>query len=435
MSSIDLPTIPVTRARTATGGFAVIAVILALFVASAVASAHRKDVTEGFDELAHLSYVAALQQSGGIWPRLTDLRMLEPKTFRFSGEANYLNHPPLYYALLARLGPRVENNPGAAVAHRLLNIILATVGLAALLAIGITARFERLPLYAYCVPLVCIPVLAPLAGAVNPDNAAFAGGAVATLGAWQLLATGRTGWLVTALAGVIVASWAKLTGLLLAGGLVAGVLVYLLGHGRLRRSWLLSIALAAFLAAAPYAIFAAQYGSPTPDTPAQIALLESGARATGWADATRLRFPAYAAHFFSAFLADWMPALAPRSALNYAMLALPVAALLCALAGFALSLRRIILEQATTLDVLVVIGLITITATLTCHVVFSYSRHLASGWMMDAYPRYYLPLAAIIPLACLSLLSATKNVWRAALISFLIASPLVFRLLGSPLGS
>ena len=54
---------------------------------------------------------------------------------------------------------------------------------------------------------------------------------------------------------------------------------------------------------------------------------------------------------------------------------------------------------------------------------------------MDAYPRYYLPLAAIVPLACLSLLGAIESLrWRNALLGFLIAGPIVFRLFGAPLG-
>lgn len=422
--------------RPAGAGLAVAAVVLLLFLLAALFSAQRKDVTQGFDEVAHLSYVAHLQRSGEFWPKLETMRMLDPASFRFTGEANYLNHPPLYYALLARLGPTIENNPGALLAHRFLNILFATAGLAALLAIGLTARLDKMQLYAYAVPLVCIPVLAPLAGAVNPDNAAFAGGALATLAAWQLIATGRGTWLVAMLAGLVLASWAKLTGLLLTGGLLAGVFTYLLWRGRLRAAWLLPIAGTFVLALAPYAVFAMQYGSPTPDTPAQIALLRDGARATGWADAARLSLAAYLIHFISDFVAGWMPTLAPRNAMNYAALALPIAAMLCSLAGFALSVRRLLRREETPIDVIVIAGLLAVAATLTCNILFSYGRHLATGWMMDAYPRYYLPLAAVVPLAFLSLLAAVEHPRRrAALLGLLIAGPLLFRVFGAPLGS
>jgi hypothetical protein len=69
------------------------------------------------------------------------------------------------------------------------------------------------------------------------------------------------------------------------------------------------------------------------------------------------------------------------------------------------------------------------------HVTYSYGRHLSTGWLMDAYPRYYLPLAAIVPLAGLSLLAAVEAPRRrAALLAFLIPGPAIFRAFGAPLG-
>jgi hypothetical protein len=293
-----------------------------------------------------------------------------------------------------------------------------------------------LRLYAYCVPLACIPVLGSLAGAVSNDNAAFAGGAVLALGAWQLLATGRTTWLLLALAGVVVASWAKLTGLLLTGGMMAGVLAYLLWRRRLPWQWMFPVAAAALVAAAPYLYFIARYGSPAPNTPALQAIVESGAQTAGWADAQRLSLPGYVAHFLAEFVTDWMPTLAPRGALNYAMLAIPVLAMLCAFAGIAVSLRRMARREETPSDALAVAGFAAIAATFVCHLVYSYGWHVATGFMMAAYPRYYLPTAAILPLAGLSLLSAVDDPrWRGALTGFLVAGPIFFRLLGAPLGT
>ena len=412
----------------------VAAVILLLFLLAALFSAQRKDVTQGFDEVAHLSYVAQLQQSGEFWPRLESLRLIDPTSFRFTDTPNYLNHPPYYYWLLAQVGPRLEGNPGAALVHRLFNVLIATLGLAALLSLGLAARFERMQFYAYAVPLFCIPVLAPIAGSVNTDNAVFAGGALATLGAWQFAATEKTKWLGAMLAGLLVASWAKFTGCMLTGGLVGGVLLYLFWRQHLPVKWLLPAGLALLIALAPYAIFFAQYGSPTPDTPGLEAMLRDGARAMGWADAPRLSLPAYAVHFVSDFVAGWMPTLAPRSALNYAALVLPVAALLCALAGLTVSLRRVRHREEMPLDVLVVAGMAAIAVTLACHIAFSYRHHLTTGWMLEAYPRYYLPLAAIVPLAGLSLLAAVQQPrWRNALLAVLIGGPILFRIFGAPL--
>ncbi|HTV36539.1 MAG TPA: hypothetical protein VMF12_08910, partial [Xanthobacteraceae bacterium] len=372
---------------------------------------------------------------GNAWPALQRMRLLDPKTFQFTDQANYLNHPPVYYALHALLGPKLEGRPQALLAHRLIDIGIAAIGFAALLGLGLAARFPRYEFYAYAIPLACIPVLVPLAGSINNDNFAFLGGALATLGAWQCVSTGRRGWFALALLGVVVAGWAKLTGLLLTAAMVSGVIAYLLWRKRLPWSWVAAAVFVLLLAAAPYFVFIVQYGSPTPETPAQIALIKDGARAAGWADLPRRSFAAYLIYFIVAFVAEWMPTLAPRSTFNYALLAIPVAALACAFAGIALSGHRVWRRAETALDVVVLAGTAAVVATFAIHVSYSYGRYVAAGWLMDAYPRYYLPLAAIVPLAGLSLLAAIESPrWRGALLGFLIAGPMIFRLFGAPFG-
>jgi hypothetical protein len=413
----------------------VAALLLMLFVVACVAGVTRKDVSSGFDEPAHVAYVAQIQHAGDAWPDLRSMRLIDPQTFQFTGAANYLNHPPLFYALLAAIGPRLEGRPQALPVYRLFDVALVAFGLAALLALGLKARLSWPEFYAYAMPLVWIPILVQLAASISNDNLAFFGGALATLGIWQMVASGRGFWLALALAGTVAASWAKLTGLLLTTTMVSGALAYLLWRGRLRMSWSIAAASAFALAAAPYVVYVWQYGSPTPETPAQVALIADGARAAGWADLPRKTFPAYLAQFVVAFIADWMPTLGARSAFNYAMLATPTAALGCALAGMALSLRRLCRRQETPLDVIVVAGAIALSATLAIHVTYSYGRHLATGWLLDAYPRYYLPLAAIVPLAGLSLAAAIEAPrWRAGLLAFLAVGPIVLRIFGTPLG-
>ncbi|MGD0418863.1 MAG: hypothetical protein ABSA68_04685 [Xanthobacteraceae bacterium] len=158
-------------------------------------------------------------------------------------------------------------------------------------------------------PLVWIPILVQLGATVTNDDLAFFGGALATLGVWQLVATGRGLWLACALIGMVAAAWAKLTGLLLTAAMVGAALMYLQWRGRMRLSWMMVAGAVLVLAAAPYIIFVWQYGSPTPGMPAQIALLQDGARAAGWTDLPRKSFPLYLASFIVAFIADWMPVL------------------------------------------------------------------------------------------------------------------------------
>ena len=51
------------------------------------------------------------------------------------------------------LGPR----PQGLAAYRLFDVALVAVGLAALLALGLTAPFSRAEFYAYAMPLLWIP--------------------------------------------------------------------------------------------------------------------------------------------------------------------------------------------------------------------------------------------------------------------------------------
>jgi hypothetical protein len=143
----------------------------------------------------------------------------------------------------------------------------------------------------------------------------------------------------------------------------------------------------------------------------------------------------FAAHFVSEFVLEWMPILKPRNTLSYAALAIPITAALCALAGLLLAVRRIAHGKAGPLDIMVASGALAFAGTFVIHGIFSYRLHTEFGWLTTAYPRYYLPLAAIVPLAGLSLLGAIRPPSaRAILLVFLIAGPVVFRLLGEPLG-
>lgn len=413
---------------------AIFGIVLGLFVMSAYVNAERKSVLQGFDELAHASYIADLQAHDRLWLPLEDLRMLDPKSFHFTSKANYLNHPPIFYALLAKLGPALEGNPRAIFVHRVLNVAFAAFGLAVLLALGLMAGLRQRELYAYIVPMACIPVLAPLAGSINNDNLAFTGGGIAILASWQFLVSGRASWLAAMLLGAILAAWAKLTGALLVGGFVTIVVAYQIFIGQMRLTWIPVIAAAILLAAAPYLVLMVHYGSPAPDTPAQLALLRDGAQIAGWDAQPRLGIFAYIWHFITNFVAGWMPTLSPRSTIHFAMLAIPASALLCALAGAAISARRVLQGNSAPIDVITVAGAISLVATFAVNVVYSYDRHLTAGWMMDAYPRYYLPLAVIVPLAGLVLLSAIgDNRLRKAILLFLISGPFVFAMFGAPL--
>jgi hypothetical protein len=409
--------------------------ILVLFVASATASAFRKPITQGFDEVAHISYVAHLQTDGPKWPGFSEIRMIDPVTFKFDAEQNYLNHPPFYYWLVAALGPHVVQHPASLTVDRLLNVVLVATGLVALLVLARRMKLEQTEFYAFTIMIVATPILASLAGSVNNDNLGLLGGALALLGLHAYVGSSRRTWLIVACCGLLAASAAKLTGLLLVGTTLTVVVALLAIHRKFCRLDAAIVAIALAVAVAPYVLFFIQYGSPAPNTPAQIAMLTSSAAAAGWAEEPRMGFAEYALFFLKSFLVEWMPVLRPRGMFHLALLALPATIILVSIAGWIVSIRALLNGAARPADFIVIAGMAAFASTLAIHIAFSYERHLQTGWMMDAYPRYYLPLIAIVPMAALAGSSAILNIrWRSALLCFLVVAPIVFGLFGSPIG-
>lgn len=399
--------------------------VLVLFALAATASLPRKPAASRLDEVAHLSYVAHAQVTGPKWPGFAEMRMIDPETFQFGAEQNYLNHPPFYYWLIAAFGPQLLGRPESVIPARALNIALATFGLAALLLLARCMQLGQGEFYAFAAMVASTPALAALAGSVNNDNFAFFGGAVSLLGLYVYATTSSRAWLIVACGGMLAASAAKLTGLLLVGTTLALTLALMATRRKPVGFDLLIVACSLIVAASPYLVFVLQYGSPAPNTPAQSALLTNGATVAGWADAPRTPPAIYVVFFLKSFLMGWMPVVPPRGVLRLSLLALPTAMVLISLAGLGVSMRALIDRRAQPTDFIVVAGMGAIALTLAIHISFSYQRHLQTGWMLDAYPRYYLPLIAIVPIAALALTSAIRHrMLKMALVSFLAAAPI-----------
>ena len=66
------------------------------------------------------SYAAHLQHAGETWPAFENMRMLEPSSFRFGGEANYLDHPSPH----STRGVVIAGRDQTAVRPRMLLVVL-----------------------------------------------------------------------------------------------------------------------------------------------------------------------------------------------------------------------------------------------------------------------------------------------------------------------
>jgi hypothetical protein len=291
----------------------VAAALLAVFLVAAIVQAFTKDIAVGFDEIAHVSFIAQIQACACI-PPLTDLKLLDPDRMQFTSTASYLNHPSGYYLALA-LGPDIT---ATLPVYRLVNAAMIAAALMLLFATIFTAVRDDLH---------------------------------------------------------------RLAGIVLVG--------------------------------MPYALLWLTYGSPAPDTPGQIQMLAEGARQAGWDQRDRLSPTAYLIDFARQMLSAWMPRLDTRTPLQNAALLLPLALFTVGVLGC----WRDSLTRA---------GAGAVFLTLAVHIVFSYQRHLETGWLLDAYPRYYLPMLGIWALGLANALKRAPPwlAWCA------IVAPLVFALLG-----
>jgi hypothetical protein len=232
----------------------------------------------------------------------------------------------------------------------------------------------------------------------------------------------------------MIAAASKLTGLMLSGGFLAALLVLMTMKRPANKIDIAIVAVSLIAAAAPYIVFALQYGSPAPNTPAQIDLLRNGANVAGWDTEPRMGPVDYTIVFLKKFLLEWMPSLRPRNSLQQALVIFPGVTVVLAALGAMLSLRSFLTDRSGNSDPIVLAGMLATIATLAIHIMFSYQRHLQTGWMMDTYPRYYLPVIAIIPMAAITFANAIQSSRaRTGILSFLIAGSLIFGVFGAPI--
>lgn len=382
----------------------VAAVLLLSFLAAAVVHAFNRDIPAGFDELAHVSFVAQVQQCGCL-PALDELRLIDPVTREFTTSPSYLNHPASYYVLLS-IGPDIINSLPAV---RLFNVLMVSLAMALLFATVFRVVVEPLPRIAGAVLIGTVPVMGQLAGTVNNDNLAMLGGALTMFAGARYLDRMTVGNLALLCGGVLVASLAKLTGLLLCSTFLASIL---LQAKSAPRHWLIAAAVLA-VAALPYAMLTLRYGSPAPHTAGQVQMLLDGAREAGWDKQQRLGPIAYFLFFCRSMLEGWMPRFGSRTTLQHALLLLPLT--IFALAALHSWRDRLCRAGAAAVGIMFVV-----------HLSFSYQRHVETGWMLDAYPRYYFPMLGLLPLAIAQALRTLPKSFAYPA----IAAPLVFAFLG-----
>ena len=183
-------------------------------------------VPSGYDELQHLSYVAAVQERPTLRPPFAAMRVLDVDDLRaWTAAANWHSHPAVFYLLATPLLDRALPVAEALLPLRLVAFALVAIGVAVVLAAGMRL-FAQDPAarLGFCLLVALAPQFVLAAAHFNNDAMGVLGGALA-YGALALRAgRGRDALLA---AGIVLAFWAKLNAGLLVGAWAFGVALLL----------------------------------------------------------------------------------------------------------------------------------------------------------------------------------------------------------------
>lgn len=243
------------------------------------------------DELAHYSYVRTVYETPLVMPGFGSLNLIEEGTGRFSTTGNYLNHPPLYYWLIAPI-VALADYPNDIVLLRLCNVAISTIAIAILLLAGIRSLREPIPFSLFALTVGLAPMSGYLGGTINNDNLGILGTAIIF---YAFAAEPPNQFRRAALFGFgfLLAAGAKLHFGLAAGLII--VVVHVSSIRQLRLSYLSVLSVFIFIGTAPYLLTLAVYGQALPPSP-------GFAHRTDW---SFLPFTNYLEHFLYRISRSW----------------------------------------------------------------------------------------------------------------------------------
>lgn len=311
--------------------FLVYATVFAFFIFKMFFYAHF--VGRFPDEVAHISYIAYLEQEHKIIPDFKSMTILIPKEknndlsavkdilvsypgpYIFGESVNYLGHPPLYYQLM-RLsgGVKVQNGVASIDIWRLryFNMVLSAFAMLLIFYIGYS-RIRDIPILHLLSATICVsvPMLAYVSAGVNNDNLALLGVSLSVLGLLRFSEHKRTFFTYSLLSiGLYISVMSKLTaGLIVLLAFALYLVFALITEKNLRflKSKEFLVTLPVYLIAAAYfALVHMQTGSFQPS----YRLLDlQGYLASDFyvppASRTHMDFLQYAKYYIAAFLGTW----------------------------------------------------------------------------------------------------------------------------------
>lgn len=135
------------------------------------------------DELAHISYIAYLEENFQFQPDFNDMKLLtncnlknDSNVCGFSNNVNWLGHPPLYYWTMSLMGGiTYEDNSYIVNINKLRTNthILACIGLLLGFILGFIKIKKTVPTLVYSLILTSIPMFSCVSAGINNDTMSY----------------------------------------------------------------------------------------------------------------------------------------------------------------------------------------------------------------------------------------------------------------------
>ncbi|MEC3912231.1 hypothetical protein U5A82_17635 [Sphingobium sp. CR2-8] len=341
------------------------------------------------DELQHYSVIRAQYEQATLFPDWSRYLLLRQDDLsRWSPYHNYINHPSLYYLLLAPL-MGISGDP---LLFRLANVLLSTLALlVTVIAVRRCMPADTVSPTLFALIAASFPKGAVVGGLINNDNLAALAAAVVFAGVVGMPAAG---WWV--MIGLAVAGWTKLTALL---GLAATLFAWL-GLRLIRRDIALTDPLFAFaglgvaIGLIPYAVNLAETG--------QVLWVNKAVWWVPVAERAHYDMVQFASYFGRTLLWKWP---ADEGFYTLRVIAAGLLAML-GVAGF--GLRRVAVRP---IALAYMAGLIILMA---IHFTFGWRSFQTMGDLTIAQTRYYNVLWPGIALAASTGIGVIARHWRPA---------------------
>ncbi len=363
------------------------------------------------DEWAHISYLKYVSESDAFVPDFRKIKLIHPSDLKYSERTNYLCHPPFYYHLinitgkyLLRIGPVSK---ATLLSYRRINLFLAMLSIFLLF---LTVYRLPLPMSYHLFlssALVSIPMMGILGIAINNDNLAILGGSLLIFSSAQFLRSGKIPYFFLVLIGVVISSFAKLTGALLTYGYLLIFLFFLYKRSMLigiKGKYYLFIVILGLLPVCYYLFILFTYGTVQPS----LELLDYGTYKEIFLSTVDPKTPVmglfrYLRHFFGTnLLLSFSGIVAHKNLLKHGYLEqLPFLVIIV------VSLVALFRPNVKTKDDYTEIvyrvsrySCLSIMAVLIVHFVCAYNGYLGTHYLGGAQARYYFPLVSSLPIIC-----------------------------------